>query len=294
MKFVEIFFDTCIIKSSNNYSEVNFGSNYSDFVDFLGSNDLIDKCKLNVCRIVLREYSKQIIESFSKDKETLKKFRSINDDSIKIENDFISNIDVKIDEYIKNENLHIIEIPMSSKSYSKIIDRAINKEKPFCGDKGRSDKGFKDAIQWESILEYAKHCDSEEYILLTENKNDFNEYLEKEFNRDTNKNIRIFNVVGESQKYILELNEVVSKYDTVKSILEDMLDNELIQSFTKDLCIERDYTIDEIESIGNIVDLGNNLYSFDIYIDNEHQVFYRVDCELMGTDLIAKDIIICL
>ena len=216
MDYIEIFFDTCILRTKNNYSEFSLGLQYTSFVDFLGTHDLIDKCRLNFSRIVLKELSKQITESYEKDLEILKRFKSINEKTIEIEHNYIENIDKEIEDYIKNEKGNIIEIPTSTESYKKIIDRAINKRKPFCGDKGDSDKGFKDAIQWESILKYAKNCKSEKYILLTENKNDFTNELEKEFKDKTKKQLKIFKNIGEAQKYILELNDEKALSDNLE------------------------------------------------------------------------------
>ena len=294
MDYIEILFDTCILRTKGNYSEFSFGSKYIDFVDFLGANDLIDKCKLNFCRIVLIELSKQIVESYQKDLNIIEKFKSITPEKIKSEEEYIANIDERIEEFIKNENGNIIEIPVSSTSYKKIIDRVINKRKPFCGDKGESDKGFKDAIQWESIIRYATKNQSKKYIFITENKNDFNEDLEKEFADVTQKSIKIFKNIGEAQKYILKLNDLKSNYDIVKYKLEEMVENGTLYSFVEEIASGREYDVLPIKSIGDIMDLGNNYYQFNIYNDDEHNAFYRVDCKLVDEELIAEDIIICL
>ena len=293
MDYIEILFDTCILRTKGNYSEFSFGSKYIDFVDFLGANDLIDKCKLNFCRIVLIELSKQIVESYQKDLNIIEKFKSITPEKIKSEEEYIDNIDERIEEFIKNENGNIIEIPVSSTSYKKIIDRVINKRKPFCGDKGESDKGFKDAIQWESIIRYATKNQSKKYIFITENKNDFNEDLEKEFADVTKKSIKIFKNIGEAQKYILKLNDLKSNYDIVKYKLEEMVENGTLYSFVEEIASGREYDVLPIKSIGDIMDLGNNYYQFNIYNDDEHNAFYRVDCKLVDEELIAEDIIIC-
>lgn len=293
MDYIEIFFDTCILRTKNNYSEFSFGSQYVDFVSFLGTHDLLDKCKLDYCRIVLKELSKQIEESYGKDLTILEKFKSINEKTIEIENKFVKNIGTEIEEYIKSENGNIIEIPTTSESYRKIIDRAVNKRKPFCGNKGDSDKGFKDAIQWESILKYAKESKSKEYIFLTENKNDFTEELEKEFKEITKKHLKIFKNIGEAQKYILELNNEKSNYDLVKFLLDEKFRNNEIEEFIENIAQQRKYEITEVESIGNIIDLGNNYYRFDVYEDEEHKCFYQVDCILENDEIFAKDIIMC-
>lgn len=135
---------------------------------------------------------------------------------------------------------------------------------------------------------------NKKYVFITENKNDFNEDLEKEFTDVTKKNIKIFKNIGEAQKYILKLNDLKSNYDMVKIKLEEMFEDGVLYSFIEAIANEKKYDILPINSIGDIMDLGNNYYQFNIYNDDEHNIFYRVDCKLVEEELIADDIIICL
>lgn len=170
----------------------------------------------------------------------------------------------------------------------------MNKKKTFVGDKGDSDKGFKDAIQWDTIIEYSKQVDSGNFILITDNKSDFDLSLEKEFRDITEKNIKIFTSIGEAQDYILKVNNMHSDYNFVKNDIAKMFSEGTLLTFIEDKIAEREYEIDNIESVDNVVDLGNNLYEFNLYTDEEHQVFYTVECQLINDTLINTDIIICL
>ena len=75
MNVTEIFLDTSIIKIKNveDYSNIIFGKNYSDFVDFINSNGISDTCKINVAEIVVEEFKKQACDSFAEDETDLKK-----------------------------------------------------------------------------------------------------------------------------------------------------------------------------------------------------------------------------
>lgn len=75
----------------------------------------------------------------------------------------------------------VIEIPVASNNrFESIINRAFSKLPPFEGKEKRSDKGFKDALLWESVLEFAlKHPKSK--IIYYSKDNAFGEFLQKEF-----------------------------------------------------------------------------------------------------------------
>ena len=295
MNVIEIFFDTNTIRPSlKNYVDFRLNNTFDDFVDFIGSKDLIEHCSINICQIVFLEIEKQITDEFYKNVEVLRYFPSITEDSYKYEKEFIVNLKEKIAEYVENNHINVVEIPTSEESYLKIIDRAVNKKKPFVGDKGDSDKGFKDAIQWDTIIEYSKQVDSGNFILITDNKSDFDLSLEKEFRDIAEKNIKIFTSIGEAQDYILKINNMHSDYNFVKNDIAKMFSEGTLLTFIEDKIAEREYEIDNIESVDNVVDLGNNLYEFNLYIDEEHQVFYTVECQLINDTLINTDIIICL
>lgn len=297
MNKIEIFFDTSSIRPSlKNYVDFRLNTIFQDFIDFIGSKDLNENISINICQIVVMEIEKQIKDEYKKNIETLKCFPSITVENYKAESEYIDNLNTNISNYMVENQINVVDIPISSESYMNIINRAVNKKKPFVGgDKGDSDKGFKDAIQWETILEYSKNVKSTYFVLVTGNKCDFAQILEREFSDITKKNIRIFTSVGDAQDYILKINNMPSKYNYVKYLIDEMFTNNTILSFIEDKCEERKYEIDYVDSVENIVDLGNNFYEFNLYIDTEHQVFYKVECQLINeTDLLNTDIIICL
>ena len=166
MNVTEIFLDTSIIKIKNveDYSNIIFGKNYSDFIDFINTNGIGDTCKINVAEIVVEEFKKQIYDNFTEDETNLKKyinkFRVYYGLSIPDVKDFKKNLNNQIREYLEAENINIVLTPKERSIWNKIIKKSINKKKPFSGGNSESDKGFKDELQWESIVEYAKKTPS--------------------------------------------------------------------------------------------------------------------------------------
>ena len=85
---------------------------------------------------------------------------------------------------------HLIELPKDEgQILSEVITRACDKTPPFIRD--ASDKGFKDALIWLSILEYFKSAGESDLFFLSDD-NGFvknQAYLSREFREVTGKNI---------------------------------------------------------------------------------------------------------
>lgn len=89
---------------------------------------------------------------------------------------------------------HIIPFTKDGEMLTTIIDRANRRLPPFSAAKDASDKGFKDCLLWLSMLSYFKDNGEDEIIFVTDDKSAFRnntEYLQKEFQEETGKNIEI-------------------------------------------------------------------------------------------------------
>lgn len=89
---------------------------------------------------------------------------------------------------------HIIPFSKDSEMLSAILNRAYKKTAPFLSDDNASDKGFKDAILWESILAYFKNKGEKDVVFITDDKGFQKnvEYLCSEFKEKTGKTISIY------------------------------------------------------------------------------------------------------
>lgn len=303
MDVTEIFLDTSIIRIKNveDYSNIIFGKNYSDFVDFINSNGISDTCKINIAEIVVEEFKKQVCDSFVEDEINLKKymnkFRVYYGLALPDAKDFKKNLDNQLREYLETENISIILIPKKRSIWNKIIKKSINKKKPFNGGNSESDKGFKDELQWESIIEYAKKSSNELFVLITKNSNDFTNDLCDEFYSETNKKLEIYYEIGEAQSRLLEINQIQSNYLFVESYVNSMFDSgELYEIVNRKIKEYYDVNIESIIKYYDLIDQGNNNYKFFIEtLNNETIGTFIVECQLNSeNEITIGDVIICL
>ena len=198
--------------------------------------DIYSQVILVIPSVVWGELEKQIIE---KHDELLLTYRStitkkvFPEYSIK-ENpqmDYPEYIKTKIKEYkddIQQGMSEVIEIQNASNSrFRSIIDRAFGKRPPFEGKDKKSDKGFKDALLWESILEFALNQPKSEIIYYSKD-NAFGEFLIQEFSE----------VVDKSSLFICKNeNEVKQRLEVWAQEIIDWLNSE---DFSKQI-IEGDF-----------------------------------------------------
>ena len=108
----------------------------------------------------------------------------------------------------------IIPLLKNEATYSEVLERALMKKPPFLseekvdgksGGKSPSDKGFKDAVMWVSILQFFKDHGEQTVLFLTEDKGFRNQasVLCKEFAETTGKQIEI-----KDNAYFKELTKV--------------------------------------------------------------------------------------
>lgn len=143
---------------------------------------------------------------------------------------------------------HIIPFSKSADMLSAVYTRAINKIPPFLSDDNASDKGFKDALIWESMLSFFKTDGEQEIIFVTDDKG-FQKNMKNlcsEFTEQTGKTITIHenSYYKELLKPELAEEAVVTKPEMPKIQLNDI--REKIHSVTHELC----YTVEYDESWG--------------------------------------------
>ena len=194
-----LIFDTNVLfqayEKKADFTSFSFNSTYENIIDMINQLDIYSQVILVIPSVVWRELEKQIIE---KHDELLLTYRStitnkvIPEYSIK-ENpqmDYPEYIKTKIKEYkddIQQGMSEVIEIQNASNSrFRSIIDRAFGKRPPFEGKDKKSDKGFKDALLWESILEFALNQPKSEIIYYSKD-NAFGEFLIQEFSEVVDK-----------------------------------------------------------------------------------------------------------
>lgn len=302
MELTEVFFDTNFLRKKNidDFSKFNFSTQFEDFIDFLGANDVVDYYKINISEITIEELKKQINDKYKEEllklKQSYNKFKNVhnikfNEDEVIKYNEILKEL---IRKYIEFYNINMIET--KNISLQKILNRAINKNKPFVGENGNSDKGFKDAVLWESIIEYAKISENKNFILFTKNIQDFPKELENEFEIATNKKIEIINEISIMQeKILLEQANIVKDILTLNWLNENiqiLIDK--INDYVAESEDSNGYQMVDIEKIEDLVNKGNNFYSFMIFsIEDGIETQWYVEVSYKNSELQIDDFMIC-
>ena len=290
-----IFVDTSVLKCKNinDFSTLNVANQFNIFMNFLKDNQLDERYCICIPEIVLEELKSQYYDSFEesvqKFSEEYNKIKDIYGIKIDLEAvDYKNKLNEIVEKFISDNKIKVIPMPKEKEVFEKIIDRAIDKRKPFSGKNSESDKGFKDVLQWESIKKYTcKRHFLEKFMFLTKNSKDFVKELEIEFKNETNKEIEIFYDISEIQEKIMKLNKLESDLGLVKKILHqqiingelDIKINEVFNRKYED--IKSKIIIDEIE---DLIFVGNDTYEFFTkeYLENDIEILHWVKCKLIN------------
>ena len=171
------------------FTAFSFNATFENVIDMINKLDIYNQVTIAIPSVVWNEMEKQIIE---KHDELLKNYKNTISKKLFPEYSICENSEINYPEYIKNKIEEykkeiskgvneVIEIPIASNNrFESIVNRAFSKLPPFEGKDKKSDKGFKDALLWESVLEFAlKHPKSK--IIYYSKDNAFGNFLLKEF-----------------------------------------------------------------------------------------------------------------
>lgn len=241
-------------------TQLNF-EKYYKLKKTLRINGLENKVELFFPEIVLLEliqhHELRLKKELQKVKELNEKFNNFPNITIK----GFDEINVKkFCEELKQyyiEELKIIPIPENKiKLFDDILEMAINKYPPFIkknkNNKTSSDKGFKDAIIFLSLLEFKKETNYDEYIIVSDDEgfDKGKEVLKKKFNIKHLGNLEIikndklseyinnkYELFKDLRQYILDefIDTIFDEYERNKHVNIDN-DNLIIRdySFIKD------------------------------------------------------------
>ena len=254
----------------SDYSKFVFPQIYDDIRGKIERNDLEEKFEVFVPEISINELLQQQIESFEEVFSTLKeKYECCKqlyglDLLIKEDFDYRTELEARKTQYLSHNR--VLLLPVCSESrFSSIVNRALNKHAPFLGTKGSSDKGFKDAVIWESVLEFGLR-NKGDYILITHDKG-FKESLTSEFKALTGQTIEIIN--RDEISFLDTKIETLSNERTIRSkweaINHELLEEGLLDNLIKYFKSEKFAVVEvnglkcnvaELQIIKDIVDLN--------------------------------------
>lgn len=190
-----VVFDTNILHQQYdkkaNYTAFSFNSTFKNVIDLINELDIYEKVTVAIPEVVWEEMTKQIIEAHDKRIVDFKSYiqkwilpeYSVKEKTI---DDYPTYIDGKVQAYkteIGSGINTIIELPIpSDQRFQGIVRRAFDKMPPFGGKEKNSDKGFKDVLIWESILEFTLLHQNANILFYTKD-NGFKETLVDEFKK---------------------------------------------------------------------------------------------------------------
>lgn len=281
-----IIFDTNILyeKAENGCDFCGFKFNrlFQNIVDEIEERDLIEHITIAIPDVTWNELYQQRMQAFNRKNQELKKLL----DAFKFPNiqyeisviDYEVYLNEQIDIFKKklsNYSMNVINIDLPSETrFQSIVMRAFSKVPPFEGIDKKSDKGFKDALIWESVLEFkAKYSESK--VILYSRDGLFNDVLAEEFNdlfKDAlillNKEVDVIKQIAEIQKTVNQLRKIeideVKYYDEIRLLTTFELIKDVI--FETELCKKissQIYDISDVKNaeIKNVIETTDNNFT---------------------------------
>ncbi|MBU3161346.1 DUF4935 domain-containing protein [Clostridium frigoris] len=215
------------------FSRFYFNSTLTNIIDKIEELDVYEHIKVAIPIVVWKEMKQQKISAYHKKlKEVKDKIERFIFPSFMVNSE---NDDFNYETYLEEEivkyrielDKKLVEIvdfdlPTSNR-FSSIIDRAFKKRPPFEGKDTKSDKGFKDALLWESILEF-KSQDKDICILYYTNDKIFNDDLKREYAElFDNSEIKIFRKDEENilMKEIENIAKNIDEYTYIPEMFDE-------------------------------------------------------------------------
>lgn len=283
-----LIFDTNVLFQSYekkaDFTSFSFNATYGNVVDMINRLDIYNQVTLAIPSVVWHEMEKQIIE---KHDELLISYKLTITKKLFPEYSIVENPGIDYPQYIKKQIKNyeceisnginkVIELPVASKGrFESIVNRAFNKLPPFEGKDKKSDKGFKDALLWESILEFASNHSNSRIIYYSKD-NAFGEFLLKEFTEfETNSVLSICKNENDIKAQLEMWAKEIDKYSYQP--IEDYYENEEIINWLN----SENFTIQIIDRDFGIVENGRLISSTTVTLNS----IDNIECIMQSEDI---------
>lgn len=292
-----VIFDTNILfrlyEKKADFTTFSFSSTYSNVIDMINQLDIYEQVTIVIPEVTLNEMKKQIIDAHDKKIEDFKSyinkwvFPEFSISEIRVDN-YQTFIEEKISAYkrtLRKGMNDIIVLPIPSDNRFKgIIQRAFDKSPPFEGKEKNSDKGFKDVLIWESILEFVSLHKNANIIFYTRD-NGFKEALINEFcEMHPDASISILSSEDEIKNTLEEWAKKIDiyKYQPIEDYIENRDFIEWLESANFEIqMIEHEYGL--VEKNRLIIDTALKLKYYDNIktVDNsDGDIDYSLDATI--------------
>lgn len=211
---VSVFFDSNIffLKDGNDYSRSWILEQVEKYSDLVELADVYDEVRFVISEIVVRETHRNQCEKYKDKTDRLKRivlpdWRFEHDTSVADYKDWLQG---HFDEHYKRGlfgMVHFFVAPVPENCLKSIVERALAKRAPFEGKGKASDKGFKDALIWETLLQYKHDNKADEIVLITKDSRLSDASISDEFEKEFGQAITICSDPESFQEYLNTLNE---------------------------------------------------------------------------------------
>lgn len=291
---INILFDTNILYTSGDkgydFSTFKLSSRFENIVDKVEVLSYSDDVRILLPQVVFEELKKQQIDEY---KNKYKELKSLVNQFKSLPNVTLELKDINYEEYLtKQKDFFIDKLGKyqvkvetlrhpSNDRFHNLIHRAYTKKAPFEGVDKKSDKGFKDALLWEAILEFAEQNNEDEFILYSCDKRfeevtvEFEELFNKKLivaknDKDIEEQLNIFlmdnNKEEKGKTFKVDYNTLIEEYLYNTNALSNVLGGS-------------DYSDDSYISSADVLDIYSieeiNDYSF-----TENITSFIVKCKI--------------
>lgn len=298
-KKVSIFFDTNILEDRYEKGVIHldgysFSENFTTVNNFINDNSLTKDITLCIPEIVHQEIESHKLFAFKQQRKSLNdkidEYKRIYGSLVNIEynlkcdnfDEYKEYIDSEIEKYWNSfgNYIQLISTPKHEKMLEILVDKALNKTKPFRevkgSGKGASDAGFKDAVIVETMINYC--IEKNQYGILFTNDRDF----EDVFPNDVKNRFKVLFTKDAVIDYIKDMFEIIDK-DTIRKLFEtdeylkslvitetgNKYDDSVMNYHVKSVQEKKESTY----SIDITVDINESLYQIYLLYDvNAHEI----------------------
>lgn len=220
-----LFFDTNVLfqlyDKKADFNSFSFNSTFENVCDMLSQLDIYERVSVGIPKVVWNEMTQQIIEAHATrvlefgsyiKKWKFPEFRVATCDIEDYPN-YIKSVVERYKEELEKGLIKITELSLPSASrFQSVMERAFSKLPPFGGKEKNSDKGFKDVLIWESILEFTAQHENANIIFYTKDKG-YKDVLVDEFEKlYPNASIAILSAENEIKPVLEEWAKSIDEY----------------------------------------------------------------------------------
>ena len=264
---IAIFFDSNMLfaKGSHDYSCVWSHSHLDNYIDKIEALELYENVKVVIPSIVLEELNRQQLEAA---KDMLARLSGLTiprwePDGLPTFEDYKNWLYEKHDQFVAHNvrgmvSYEIVYPPQTC--FDCLIQRALEKRAPFEGKQKESDKGFKDALIWETVLEYKRQHLREQIVWVTKDKRLSSNALCEEFQKEFGEELSI---CGSDQEFDEKLNCVMGLLGVDAKPLFEGESAEMLEQFLRQVVFDN---------------LTSMLVEGDMNIDSDTRYRFKTTC----------------